>query len=224
MTVQVHGKDIFGDDRYLNSGLEFDEFITTDFTNWETHFTNTGEASRNAHRLRIGTGGTADSIATGYCSVFNAIDSATPVGYGFFDIDVTIGWVIGMEGDVATSKSYLVYGLQYTASDPTLKSFGFRIDNLAVKGIVHNGTSLTVVDLSTTMTQSSVFRLKAVFTAGNKIEWFINGVSKGESINIPSGTFETSCYKLSAQTTNGATANSKAMNCYKATYQQKTWG
>lgn len=224
MTVQIHGKDIYGDDRYLNSGLEFDEMVITDFTNWETHFTNTGEASKEAHKLRIHTGATANSIATCYCSIFNTVDFEIPAGYGFFDISATIGWVIGMEDSVATSKTYLVYGLQYTASDPTLKSFGFRIDNLAAKGIVHNGTSLTVVDLSTTLTPNSVFRLKAVFTAGDKIEWFINGVSKGSSTSIPSGTFETGCYKLSAQTTNGATATSQAMNCYKATYQQKTWG
>lgn len=224
MTVQIHGKDIFGDDRYLNVGLEFDEFVTNDFTPWSTYLINTGSATQGPHQLRLFTGVTADSKASCYCPIYNAMAGLLPVGYGFFDIDIAVGWVIGMEDDVATSKTYLMYGLNHTAIDPTVEALGFRIDNLAAKGIVHDGSSLHVVDLSTTMTQNSIFGLSIVFTAGSKIEWFINGVLKGESTNIPSGTKATSYHKLSAQVTNGATATAQVVNCYKTMYRQKTWG
>lgn len=238
MTTQVHGKDVL-DAESITSGtllvarggtgvaedtLQFDEIVAVDFTAWSTYLSNSGGATQAAHQLRLYTGGIANSKASCYCETYNAVAGLLPVSYGFFDIDIDMGWVIGMEGDVANSKTYLMYGLNYTAGDPTVEALGFRIDNLSVKGIVHDGSSLHVVDLATTLTNNGIFELSLVFTAGSKLEWFINGVLKGESTNIPSGTKTISIHKISVQTTNGTTADGQAISCYKATYRQKTWG
>ena len=209
------------DENILN--LSYDTVLTTDFTHWDTSVTGSGEIVTGPHWLRVHSGSTANSEAKCYCTMYNTVYLQMPRALGFFDIDIYRGWVLGIEDQLANSITSLLYALN-TGPNPTSYGFGFRIDDRDVKGVVHDGTSLTEVDLSTTLVVSTMYRLSIMFTAGSKIEWFINGVSKGESTSIPTGTTSSGANMTSSMyLTNGADGTSQAIDCYKAIFKQKLW-
>ena len=216
-----------GDEIIRGYNLKWDGFAIFDFSSLETYTSNTGTVAKKAHQLNLNSGATADSKAAAYSVLTNYISSGhLPFAMQDFDVDTEIGWVIGLEDDVATGKGYLLYGPTVTVIDPSVRGFGFRIDNKAVKGLVHDDASLHVIDLSTTLSIASIYRLSLVFDSGNKIEWFINDVSKGSSTQIPSGNTKSTPAdfgKLSAQVTNGGTGTSYVFDCFKMTFKQEIW-
>ena len=64
---------------------------------------------------------------------------------------------------------------------------GFKVENNTLKGSVGNGDVETTVDLMT-ISANTKYAVKAVFTAGSKCEFYVNGVKQGEiTTNLPSG-------------------------------------
>ena len=96
-----------------------------------------------------------------------------------------------------------------TAADPTDKAFGWRLDDNALKGIVHNGTTLTVVDLGITLADHTGYQLFLKFIHNSKIEWYVDGVLKGESTNIPTAGRQELMYPILAVTNGGSAASAK---------------
>ena len=161
-----------------------DWFIIHDFTDFiETGIVGSGNTAREFRHLKVSTGGQADSQAVARVQIWTEITGDLPGLDSNYDKPYEIEFFMGMEDDRIDSKSWL--DLALTTVDPNNKAIGFRIDNLAAKGIVHNGTALTVVDLGTTLAVNSVYRLKVIHTPGDKVEWFINGVSKGSRQTYP---------------------------------------
>jgi hypothetical protein len=54
------------------------------------------------------------------------------------------------------------------------KGFGFQISNTTLQGVLHDGTTLTTVDLATTVTTGIVYRLTLKCDGAGKIEWWLD--------------------------------------------------
>lgn len=145
------------------------------------HFTETvtgsGSTIRNYTKLRTDTGTTPNSTAraVGYNH-----------GYAPFateNIEIYCSFIHRQLS--ANGQTWFKYDID-ASGDPTDKAFGFRVDpGYALKGIVHDGASLHVVDLNTTLTSGTGVDLFMRFVAGDKIYWYVNGVEKGSSSAIP---------------------------------------
>ena len=67
------------------------------------------------------------------------------------------------------------------------KGIGIQIDDDALKGIVHDGTSGNTIDLSVTLTDEQAYLLTIVSDGAGNVEWFVDGISKGASSDGPTG-------------------------------------
>ncbi|MFQ5925277.1 MAG: hypothetical protein ACE5IE_04715 [Dehalococcoidia bacterium] len=190
-----------GDSLEYVKGYEFGQFIRP--WQWELaffHWTTTVTGSGNIPAQGYGTFALVTGITAG--------STARGRGYRF-------GWLFGSSiNDFDWAATFFrntmsVNGQAWlkidtdTAADPTDEAFGWRLDNTALKGIVHDGISLTVVDLNVAMVGFSVKDLFLKFTAGVKIEWYVDGVKKGESLNIPPGGRSQDVYPVFAVANNG---------------------
>lgn len=108
----------------------------------------------------------------------------------------------------ANGKSWGFWGTPFTGhptnTDPSTAGIGFRVDNSALKGIVHNGTSLTVVDLGVTLSYLGMRELAIVLDGSGNIYWYVDGVLSGQSDQAPivDSISVNSCFGI--WTTNGA--------------------
>jgi len=162
------------------SGLSW---VMTYFSPFFQVLTGTGSVWQGFLRMRAYTGAIASSTASNYIQIYRK--GVYSFSYG---VDFVLEVVFShLATSGANGKSYLKIDDDTGPNDPDSVAVGFRVDNNALKGIVHNGSSLTVVDLSVTLTSVPV-RLLIKFTAGSKIEWYVNGTKKGESSNVPSGS------------------------------------
>jgi len=172
-----------------------------DFFHWTCTFTGSGYLSeRDYGTLRLGTGSTASSTARGR-------------GFGFGWVDYSVSdfqWFISMYARLSATTCQQWYKIDSdTSGDPTTYAIGFRADYDALKGIVHNGSSLTVVDLGVTLIQSEGYSLFLNFIHGNKIEWYVNGAKKGESTNVPTGLKNSNTWCVISAQNNASAANAQ---------------
>ena len=88
----------------------------------------------------------------------------------------------------AGSKRWVTIGELRDAAvgDPTDKAVGIRADALAIKGIVHDGTDLSVVDLGVNYHNFLNRNIMIVSSAGN-VDWYVDGVLEGSSADGPTG-------------------------------------
>jgi hypothetical protein len=179
---------------------------TIDCTHWLKSIGGSGVVTLGINQNMLNTGASANSKAISYFPM-----QLASYPYGSFDYHHIISAEICSYGNVASSQSWLKLDDNSDAVDPDSKSIGFRIDNLALKGIVHNGTSLSVVDLNTTLPNGGFVALQLRFIPGNKIEWFVNGMRKSESTVIPSGGIPSLLAVTAVK--NGASASNKDFRC-----------
>jgi len=74
--------------------------------------------------------------------------------------------------------------------DITNKGFGIEIQNYALYGVSHNGSSKYSVNLNTNLSDNEAAEIKILHYPGEKIEWYVDGVLKGTQSNparIPAG-------------------------------------
>jgi hypothetical protein len=86
---------------------------------------------------------------------------------------------------------------------------GFIIDNLAIKGQTHDGTSLEEVDLSTSLTSGTTATLTAISDGAGNVEYFVNGVSKGTGTGGPSDSSTTGHDSIAVMSENNADSASQ---------------
>jgi len=138
--------------------------------------------------------------------------TARGIGYSFgwftFGSSHWFEWYIYVthRGSTTNGRTWIKIDID-TAADPTDEAFGFRLDGDALKGIVHNGTSLTVVDLNTTFNSGSSYQLFIKIVPGDKIYWYVNGIEKGNSSNIPSAARSEFVYPVFAVSNETDSAN-----------------
>lgn len=160
-------------------------------------------------------------LATG--TTANSTIRSRGVRFGWFFYDT---WNFFLRAQVClrakstNGKCYLKIDID-TTGDPTAQAIGFRIDNGAIKGIVHNGTTLTVVDLGVTLAAGGWAVLELIFTRGSKIEWFVDYVKRGESTAIPTTIYEAET-SLIISAINGVDAANNAIQIYPS-LQWRRW-
>ena len=176
-----------------------------DYTNWTSSVSGSGVVSKGLEQCVLTTGATANSNAGCYRAVRNYGDDSTT-----FDAESILLCEFMPVNDVANAVWYLKIDDDVNAVPPNSKAFGFRLDNFALKGIIHNGTTLYTIDLATTLTHDVGYALACRFVAGLGIKWYVNGELKGEDINtahLPSGSL--TGVRLVNCVTNGASAANK---------------
>lgn len=150
-----------------------------DFFEWTTTVTGSGAVVvKNYGSLKLQTGATAGSTARGRGYSFGWY------GYGAATIEMFAQFCPRL----LTANGHAWFKLDIDASgDPTDYALGWRLDQYALKGISHDGVQLHVVDLGVTCTPDVDYNLFMKFVAGSKVEWYVDGVKKGETANIPDG-------------------------------------
>jgi len=183
-----------------------------DFFHWTTTLTLGAIVVEQGYgTLRLATSTSAGSTARGRGFGFGWIDYAT-MDFQWFTS------VYARAGAAGTQKWYKIDS--DTSGDPTTYAIGWREDSNALKGIVHNGTTLYVVDLATTLTLNAGYSLFLNLTHGSKVEWYVNGVKKGESTNIPTGVKASNTYcVISAQ--NNAVPSSAQVHLHQHSFIQR---
>ena len=182
-------------------GYEFGQIITAwqwelaTFPLWTSDVTGSGVVLKEFGNLEVNTYATANSTAKARGYRYGWINWANQ---DFFQWYARV-W---QGASSPTGKTWLKLD-GYTCADPTAIAIGWRWDGNALKGIVHNGTSLYVVDLSYTFEGSHDLFLD--FVKGDKIYWYVDGQLKGSSANIPTTQRQEAVYLVFAAT-NGATS------------------
>ena len=108
--------------------------------------------------------------------------------------------------NIADGQAWFMFGpdRDFGAEDPTSSCIGFRLDGLALKGIVHNGTSLEVVDLTTNVIDNERTNSMLIVSDGSgNVSWYPQETLKGSSASGPVTDGVTGA--LSASVTNLAT-------------------
>ena len=169
-----------------------------DFYEWTTTVTGSGSIYKQGYgTFHITTGTTASSTARGRGYQF---------GWISWDQQNLEWYLFGFHrANTANGQTWIKLD-EDTAADPTAQAVGWRIDDDALKGIVHNGTSLTVVDLGVTWGLNIGRELFIKFVAGDKIYWYVDGVEKGSSSSIPSTMRMAVVYPVVAVANNGDSA------------------
>lgn len=90
-------------------------------------------------------------------------------------------WAItlSLQASFTGTESWVKIDTTASSADPGDKSVGFKFDDYAARGFVYGGNGYQETDLSTTLNASQVYILKIVFTAGDKVEWYIDDVLVG---------------------------------------------
>lgn len=169
------------------------------FQNWTTAVTGSGVVIDKGYgSIRLETGTTANSTARGRGYRFGWINWANQ------DI---LEWHVGYYNrDALAANGHVWLKIdEDTAADPTKQAVGFRVDYQSLKGIVHNGTNLYVVDLNTDFGVWGGAALFLRLVKNDKIYWYVNGVLKGSSTHIPTTQRQEAVYCCLA-VTNGASA------------------
>ena len=157
-------------------------------------------------RIDLRTGTTAESTAR--ASIGANSGYSVGVTYQRFNYAKPIIFIIYLSPVNSTStnmKKWLLLGVPFTQAvgDPGVASLGFRIDDTAVKGLAHNGTSLTATDLGVNIHGTNTTKLTCVSYGDGDVEYYIDNVLKGSTVSGPSGLGTASAGSIYYATTNG---------------------
>ena len=187
---------------------ERDSFCVVDFNSFGTFATVTGAASvAQFKKATLSTGATANSTAGIYARVIDDVYYQHIEPTKYYEIE----WHAGLhDSDLLDDNGIVWLMLQgnETAANPSARAFGFRLDKTAAKGIKHDGTDLTVVDLSTTLDYGHGYQFKVVHIPDDKIYWYIDGSLKGSS-DVFSGQGTQQQTLVMAMTNGADTADAK---------------
>ena len=177
--------------------------------NWLTSVTGSGSYTNTLGRLSASSGTTASSnsrVSTGTLTCLSP-------GQAQWILDWAKRCVLRFNFTVINATTNGISRAQWGRSGDVndlanldAKGIGIRIDNLALKGLAHNGTSLRVVNLNTTLVAGTTYRMRIVSDGAGNVEWFLDGVSKGTSAAGPSsaGSLPNTSIQITAE--NGADA------------------
>jgi parallel beta-helix repeat protein len=173
---------------------------------WTKTVAGSGAVSFGPRQLVVTTDSTAGSTAvarTGaeMCLTLNAASDV-------IDWSKPLVFVVTFSVTDATTDGIACVSLGKAADagvgEPAVKSFGLRVDNLALKGLAHDGTSLTVVDLNTTLVAGGTYQLAIVSDGAGNVEWFLSGTLKGTTTAGPRTVGAAGDSTIHAEVSNGA--------------------
>ena len=148
-----------------------------------------GQTASGVRRAFTRTGATAGSTASLRTDELMAWSSGRAQDVIDWSKRVVLHIVFSPAQSTTNGSSRVTLGKDGAAGVGALgnKGLGLQIDELALKGAVHDGTTGATVDLSTTLTGNSACVVTVVSDGSGNVEWFLNGVSKGTSTGGPAG-------------------------------------
>jgi len=167
---------LLGAEAYVNSNIYFHSFFES-LDGWGVSVIGTGSVTHQTTFVRL-QGVTTNDAAF---MRFHRIGLIRTTSWGS---NRKFKTKIRMDA-VASQRAYVISGY-CTYSNPTPGHFGFYINGSTIYGSCANGSAQSTVDLGTSISGNWQL-LEAIFTPGNNVEFFIDGVSKGTlSTNLPS--------------------------------------
>jgi len=178
--------------------------------------TGTGSTIRDIRRFKADTGATASSTALTRTKTFSGWNKGNSNGVLDWSKRVVIQFPFTIDQNTTNGIARFTFGKGTADGMGALvdKGIGIHVDNLAIKGIVHNGSSGATIDLSTTLTTAQVYLITMVSDGSGNIEWFINDVSKGTSAAGPTGDAGNGEDSLQIEALNGADSADQAASVY----------
>ena len=184
----------------------------------ETAVTNSGVVGADAktRKVLVDSGTTANSTARASTRVMG-FNAGTHQSFISFDAFTILHLVISKYDDTSTGVFWAYYGNIYddAVADPESKGIGLRIDYRAIKGIVHDGATLTAVDLATDTTLRLPMIYDIVSHGNGTVDWYINGALKGTTNSGPVGQSDGGAGAMRYFLTNGANAASHRFDIYQ---------
>ena len=187
------------------ASMQWHEFNTVDFTT--AAVAGSGSTGVGTRRMKVSTGTTASSTAR------RALGSDT-MAWSAGKNRILINWskrvvlslVIFTDGNSANGEMRVLFGPATSdgVADLATKGIGIHIDNLALKGQTHDGTTLSEVDLSTTLVTVVPDVITITSDGSGNIEWFVNGTSAGTSGSGATGDSSNSKNALVVEVDNNA--------------------
>ncbi len=167
-----------------------------------------GLASSGPRRAVMRSGSTAGSTASLRTDEEMAWSSGRAQDVVDWSKKVVLHIVFSPAQSTTNGVSRLTLGKDSAAGVGALgnEGLGIQIDELALKGIVHDGTTGATVDLSTTLTGNNACVVTVVSDGSGNVEWFLDGVSKGTSTGGPTGLAASGFDVLQSESDNGADA------------------
>jgi len=169
------------------------------FFNWTTAVTGSGSVVAQGYGvLKLSTGSTAGSTAKG-----------RGFKHGYFHYESFVfQWYLRVNAYARSTNGQKWYKIDSdTVGDPTTRAIGFREDYYALKGIVHDGTNLHVIDLGVTLNENQSYRYFLKFIPNDKVEWYVDGVLKGSSTDIPTAEKSSATYAIMSVKNNADNAD-----------------
>ena len=155
---------------------------------WTTVVTGSGAVTQAPRKQQVATGATASSTAL--ARITNQAGWSAGKGYEVINWSkrIHIKLFLCVPSGTTNGIARVMMGKNDTGVDAfTKKGIGIQVENLAFKGIVHDGTSGATIDLSTTLTAGTLYRVLITSDGAGNVEWSLDGVSKGTSAAGPTG-------------------------------------
>jgi hypothetical protein len=186
---------------------------------WTSAVTGTGTASAEGVGHYLNTNLTAGS------TVVQSITTALSRGVGQssfrYSFDCEFQFLVSsISSGTANGKVWLMQtATSAAAADPTAQAIGFRVDNLALKGLhCDSGGTLTITDLGVSLSAGVATHLRVNRTATG-IFWYVDGVQQGFSnTSLPSGD---ATGRMVFSVTNGIDAARQWMGLYRLSFRTK---
>lgn len=165
----------------------------TGLDHWSTSATGSGSVTQSGVGLYLNTDATASSTATAQLSNLG-LTTGGGQGLYFWQRPIRVEFLISnVAAQTANGQSWLLLRSDaVSAADPSAgsnRAIGFRLDAGAAKGLTWDGSSLTVVDLSTSLSSGVYTSLAFQRNSENgTIDFFVNGVSVGTA-SSPSNAY-----------------------------------
>lgn len=185
----------------------------TVLSQWSQAVTGTGACFADGKGLYVDTGATNTSTAR---ASINGLCLSTTLGQSnvnWQDKEIIFEAVVSnIAAGTSTGKAWLMLTTAAAVADPATRTIGFRIDQDAIKGICHDGTTLNVVDLTTSLAAGISTVLRCEKAAGI-VSWYVNGILKGTTTtNVPNTSSTAVVFNLSAA--NGANNAQQRLGVY----------
>lgn len=186
---------------------------------WGTGATGTGTGQVSPIELNIWTGTTANSSSRRYFTYFGNDGSLDVYRINYaknFEFEFTLSCALDASTETIRRVQIKLATTEGALAD---KGVGIMIRNLTMYGESYN-TVCSTIALNTTLTARRNVRVKIKFTAGSKVEWFINNNLVGtETTQVPANTVSTDT-QFVVSIINGNTAHNPSINISNIYFKQ----
>lgn len=185
----------------------------SDFTAWQQTVVNGGTTQRQGRAGGVNTGTTSSATALIRAS------SSQSAGWSRGKTANVINWskniavyvILHQEDATTNGVARVKFGADAATAVQAFanRGIGLSVENAALKGIVHDGSSGATIDLSTSMVDNQVYGVKIVSDGAGNVKWFVDGVSGGTSSGGPTGDGATGDAQIKIEAENNADSASQ---------------